>query len=348
MPSETNQLNSDLLYQHSLTPQKWTACNPTEPAEWLSSASRITGSHSPRPNPRTKTTNPETDLLVAARWQTQLLIGAGSFGDVYQALDTTTGQGVAIKVEQASPHNLTLRNELAVYKALAADAYPPGFAKMLHFEHLRDDKCALVLQRLGRSLEDIRAAQPDACLPVQQVVQVGVQCLDALERLHGLGFIHCDVKPENILAGVGVHHDRYFLVDFGLAVRITDCNRHQVEVEAGKGQGFVGTTLYASVNVHDGGAVSKRCDVESLAYSLAELVSGRLPWSESDGHKMSKRKMRRVMAQRKREASAEQLFRGWGEGFEDFFEQVQALGYDECPNYEQLRRHLLREQNQST
>lgn len=347
MPSPKKSHISDLHWQDSIVPQKWTACNPTEPVEWLSSASHITRSRSTRRNIAKKKTQIETNILVAGRWQTQMLIGAGSFGDVYQGLDTATGQGVAIKVETASEDNLTLRNEMLVYDALSANGYPPpGFARMLHFEQVGDNTHALVLQRLGRSLEDIRAAQPEGHLAVQQVVQVGIQCLDALQRLHDLGFVHCDVKPDNILEGVGRDDGSYFLVDFGLAAKLTPCSSQQVEAE--EWPGFVGTALYASLNVHEGRASSKKCDVESLAYSLAELLQGKLPWGGSDSKKLAKNDMRREIAQRKRATCTEQLFGGMGKGFEDFFEEVRALGYEECPNYEQLRCHLLREQSRFT
>jgi serine/threonine protein kinase len=61
-----------------------------------------------------------------------------------------------------------------------------------------------------------------------QVVALGIQLINSIESLHNLGFVHCDIKPSNILVGLkndgsNIHVDpknlpehKVYLVDFGL------------------------------------------------------------------------------------------------------------------------------------
>ena len=51
------------------------------------------------------------------------------------------------------------------------------------------------------------------------MLQIGIQLLDIIETLHQLGFIHSDIKPDNILFGIGQDRDLVHLIDFGKATK---------------------------------------------------------------------------------------------------------------------------------
>ena len=36
----------------------------------------------------------------------------------------------------------------------------------------------------------------------QQVVGLGIKLIKIIEKFHDLGFVHCDIKPDNILFGL--------------------------------------------------------------------------------------------------------------------------------------------------
>jgi hypothetical protein len=60
-----------------------------------------------------------------------------------------------------------------------------------------------------------------ACAPqrLRFALQVVIQVLDALDRLHGQGWVHCDVQPENILVGDVAGQPQVTLIDFGACLK---------------------------------------------------------------------------------------------------------------------------------
>jgi serine/threonine protein kinase len=69
------------------------------------------------------------------------------------------------------------------------------------------------------------------------------QLIRRLQYIHSKGFIHRDVKPENILMGRGIQGNVVYITDIGLAEDFTD--------EATR-QPVLGTPRYASINAHRG------------------------------------------------------------------------------------------------
>jgi serine/threonine protein kinase len=58
---------------------------------------------------------------------------------------------------------------------------------------------------------------------LSSVLKIGIQMVSRLEKLHQTGWIHCDIKPQNIVIGSdsstsGIIH----LIDFGCAHRFLD------------------------------------------------------------------------------------------------------------------------------
>src|ERR1700733_5158198 len=106
---------------------------------------------------------------------------------------------------------------------------------------------------------------------------MGCVQLRRLQYFHSRHFIHCDLKPSNIVMGCGKQASVVYLIDFGLSKEFRDPNTHQ-HIPYSDSLGFAGTSIFASIHNHRGWELGRRDDLESLAYILIYFLCGSLPW----------------------------------------------------------------------
>eukprot|EP00347_Sterkiella_histriomuscorum_P003421 403364357 len=199
-------------------------------------------------------------------------LGQGAQGAVYLIKDIKTGKKYAAKIYQKSDRH-KLEEEI-LRKVTKLEGFP----------HLRDvtlieDHHMIVMQCLGQNLRSLKESQKSQKLSIQTSLQVMHQMLMRLESLHKLGYVHCDLKPDNILIGTdpAVDHNIY-LIDFGLAhYYLTPRGRH---IAPPKKASFKGSISYCSLNVLNKQHPSRRDDLESMLYVILFLLNGQLPWHE--------------------------------------------------------------------
>src|ERR1700733_3577654 len=138
-------------------------------------------------------------------------IGAGGMGEVYRAKDTRLDRTVAIKV---LPSHLSFDPELKQRmerEARAISALQHANICTLHDIGTQDGTDFLVMEYLeGQTLAERLKKGP---LPLDQVLKIGAEIAQALEKAHSHGIIHRDLKPANImLTRAGAK-----LMDFSLA-----------------------------------------------------------------------------------------------------------------------------------
>ena len=186
--------------------------------------------------------------------------GTGHYGSVLLSADA------AVKLSpHPAPH---MQVEAAVLRAMHGQ---PGFPA---FNELRTGVAgfdAIVMERLGPSLHDVWDSETaSTAFDGTTVLRYGRGTLQCLRRLHEAGYVHNDVKPNNVLLGLegGENEAAVHLIDFGLATG----------AENTVGLGERGTPLFASVAAHEGLPTRGVHDVEALVYMLAYLASGTLPW----------------------------------------------------------------------
>src|SRR5512141_1147942 len=141
-------------------------------------------------------------------------IGAGGMGEVFKARDTRLDRVVAIKILQGhlavSPET---RQRFEREARVISSLNHPNICTLFDIGH-QDGMDYLVMEYLeGESLADRLQRGP---LPVPELVKIGMEIADALDRAHRQGLVHRDLKPGNIVLTKGGAK----LLDFGLA-RIT-------------------------------------------------------------------------------------------------------------------------------
>ena len=77
------------------------------------------------------------------------------------------------------------------------------------------------MESLGPSLFKLKE-HCGGTLSLKSTLMVGIQLLRALRCIHEAGFVHRDLKPQNVTIGLGSNSTKMYLIDFGLAKRYRD------------------------------------------------------------------------------------------------------------------------------
>ena len=138
-------------------------------------------------------------------------IGAGGMGEVYRARDTRLGRDVAIKV---LPHDLSATPE--VRARFEREARTISHLNHPHICTLHDvgregDTDYLVMELIEGETLAHRLGR--GALATAEVLRLGAQIAEALDRAHRAGVIHRDLKPGNVM----LTKSGAKLMDFGLA-----------------------------------------------------------------------------------------------------------------------------------
>ena len=205
------------------------------------------------------------DGQIVGEWSIRTFLGRGGNGEVYRATHTLLGIEAAIKVLTRNDE-LTLtrfKREAQIISTKAHPAFPHFFA----FGEL-DGTPYLVIELLEPY--PLPGSDKDVAKYLIRVCE-GVACL------HGLGLVHRDIKPQNVLRRKG--SDQPVLIDLGLAKDITLPPAHEgvsLSIVNGRAVG-VGTPKYAAPEQFAGGEISPAADIHALGMLANECFQGKPP-----------------------------------------------------------------------
>ena len=261
--------------------------------------------------------------LIFGKFKLIKKIGEGSAGKVYSGVNVKTQEKVAIKFEsKLLPLNF-LKSE-AFYLFMLKSV---GIPKLKAFGRFKTYNI-LVENLLGDSLDTILKKNKNK-LPLKDSLMIAIQVIERLEYLHSKYLIHRDIKPSNFLIG---YDDPYiiYLIDFGLIkkYRSTRTGNH-VKFKVTKY--YSGTVTFASLNSLRGIEVSRRDDLESVAYMLVYLMKGSLPWITVKG-KTKYDRFKKIF-QMKLAYNAEELCKNLPNEIMLFFLYCQNLNFEQDPDY---------------
>jgi eukaryotic-like serine/threonine-protein kinase len=202
-------------------------------------------------------------------YRLESVVATSGMATVFRAVDTLTGQAVAIKV----PHP-EIESDPAMYdrfereESIGTRLDHPGVMKV--FANPDRTQVYMVMEWLeGRLLRQI--LNEEKILSEDRAAKLTIGVCDALEYIHANGVVHRDLKPENIMVD---GDDNVRLIDFGIAAnagakRLTFANLSQ----------SLGTPDYISPEQVRGKRGDARSDIYSLGVMLYEMVTGSVPFT---------------------------------------------------------------------
>lgn len=208
------------------------------------------------------------------------LLGAGSMGEVYRALDSRLGRTVAVKIlppEAATPARLRQFER----EARAASALNHPNILTIHDVGREGDVAYVAMEWVeGQTLRSLMGASH---LSIRRVVELAAQVAEGLAKAHAAGIVHRDIKPENVM----VSDDGFVkIVDFGLATPAAETPSRADGVLAdvtrtATATAVTGTVGYMSPEQASGHPVDHRSDQFSLGVLLYEMATRTRPFERA-------------------------------------------------------------------
>ncbi|KAG5185999.1 kinase-like domain-containing protein, partial [Tribonema minus] len=213
------------------------------------------------------------------RWRRGELIGSGSFGKVYKAMNSDSGVEFAVKEVSVSLLGTQedcldgLTREIEVMRGLQNE----HIVRYLGFEVSQVDAKLLIFQEWvpGNSLSSRLSTYGKFSTAMTRRYTRQILC--GLAYLHGHGVMHMDIKCENLLLDKG---GVVKLADFGTAAKISETGAQQQQHGGGGGGGGgrLGTPYFMAPEVLIARRYTPKADIWSVGGAVLQMTTLRAPW----------------------------------------------------------------------
>jgi serine/threonine-protein kinase len=203
------------------------------------------------------------------KYTLQRMLGTGAAGSAYEAVDTESGDRVAVKLLNAkTASNPDIQNRFVREVSVLEKLHHPHIVQHIDCGIDEQGRLYFVMELVDSgTLRD--ALRPNRRLPWQDAAKVAAQVCEALAHAHQRGVIHRDLKPANLfLSSSG----SVKVGDFGLA---RDMNLHRLTATGNT----VGTCRYmAPEQVRGEDELTGAVDLYALGCIMFEMLAGRSPF----------------------------------------------------------------------
>lgn len=198
-------------------------------------------------------------------------LGRGAMGVVYLGRHKHLDRDVAIKeLPAAFGADPAMRHRFGVEARVLASMNHPHVVPV--FDYVESDGvCLLVMEALPGGTVWDRFLSEGLTMP--RACAVILATCSALEHAHGQGVLHRDIKPENLMFGSA---DAVKVTDFGIA-KVLNGSRTMATADGS----VLGTPAYMAPEQAEGAELTPQVDVYAAGTMLFEMLSGRLPFDES-------------------------------------------------------------------
>jgi len=207
--------------------------------------------------------------LLAGRFRVVKRLGDGGMGSVWLAEDQQLdGKKVAVKMlPSVLASNQRAIRQLKDEALVAMKLTHPNIVTLRAFEENNGNPFLVMDYVDGQTLGDILAARGP--FPVEEVKRLLGPVAAALDYAHGIGVVHRDVKPANVM----IRNDGMpFILDFGIAREVKE------SMTLVTGHSPVGTPLYMPPEQIQGAPPRIEQDIYSFAAMAYECVKGEPPF----------------------------------------------------------------------
>jgi len=197
------------------------------------------------------------------KYQVRKVIGRGSMGTVYEALDPDFQRKVALKT--VSPRESEGPELKARFLREAQAAGRLKHRNIVTVYDVGEEKGQpYIAMELVEGFDLERVIQEKRPLAVEWKIDVLRQICEGLAHAHGHGIVHCDIKPGNVRVST---EGEVKIVDFGIALLQSSTSGH-----------VAGTPHYMAPEQVEGKAVDRRADIFSVGAIAYELLAYRKPF----------------------------------------------------------------------
>jgi serine/threonine-protein kinase len=211
--------------------------------------------------------------VLSDRYEITSEIGRGIFGVVFKGWHRQMDKHIAVKVlfQAVEPENTGYQRFKREAQS-ASSLHHPNIVKIYDYGEKEGRPYIVMDYCEGRNLKEI--LKEETRLPSERAVPIFVQLGSALQHLHEAGFLHRDIKPDNVIVqDTPYQKDFITLVDFGIAKQIQEPSHKKLTMDGT----VVGTPAFMSPEQILGQDLDQRSDIYAFGVFMYTVVTGVLP-----------------------------------------------------------------------
>lgn len=226
---------------------------------------------------RAAATDPLLGRVINGRFKIVSVIARGGMGKVYRAEQAPLGRICALKVlspKYDGDHDPEFHRRFFLEASIAAKLTHPNTVTVFDYGQSDDDIYYIAMEYIeGKTLH--RVLREEGPFSEARAAHIARQICRSLREAHGLGVVHRDLKPGNVLlVDHEDEHDHVKVLDFGL---VKDTQSGEDLTQQGL---FMGSPKYMAPEQITGNDVSARTDIYALGVMMYEMLSGQVPFDK--------------------------------------------------------------------